>query len=1010
MSKTILCAIALTLGTGSVAQETATPNGVLDRRPEAYALTGLTAHVDPETTVENATVLIRDGRIVSVDAGSEVPDGYTAFDLAGRHLYAGLIDVYTGYGLPDPAPPVPFSFSQAEVLESQTPGPFNVNQAIRAQYRAADHFTVNAEQAAAYRKLGFSTALTFMADGIARGAAAIVTLADGADNEVVLDPVAAAMYSFSKGSSAQSYPISPMGAIALLRQTHLDADWYRQLTSTQREMVDRSLDGWLEIQDEPQIFEAGDWLSVLRADEVGDEFGQQYIIKGAGDEYRRAEAIKATGARMILPLDFPEAPDVSDPLASKNVSWTELQHWELAPTNPSVLDAAGVEFALTSGGSDKFWSNLRQAIEHGLTEATALAALTTRPATLIGMDEQLGRIGEGYLASLLVTSGPLFDEDTVIEENWVAGRRHVINDRAEDHRGRYQLTTGSQTFELRVAGKPTKPEATIHAVGAADDDEGRKATVSFDNELVTLSFPPAEKAEPARLSGWIEGHEWQGRGQLADGSWVDWQAVRSGDLAADEPDEDEPADDEDEQIGQVRYPFAPYGRDRMPAAETVLIRNATVWTLEEDGVLDNADVLIRDGQIAAVGQDLSDRGARVIDGTGLHVTPGIIDEHSHIALSGVNDVATNSGMVRMNDVVDSEDVNTYRNLAGGVTAAQLLHGSANPIGGQSALVKMRWGALPREMLIDGADGFIKFALGENVKRSRNPNSIRYPQSRMGVEQVYRDAFAQAREYQQARAEYDSLSRRQRANTPPPRRDLALEAMAEILDEERFITCHSYLQSEINMLMHVADDYDFDVNTFTHILEGYKVADKMAAHGAGASTFADWWAYKWEVRYAIPYNAALMTEAGVVTAINSDSAEMARRLNQEAAKAVKYGGASEIEALKMVTLNPARLLHLDDRMGSIREGKDADLVIWTDHPLSIYARPRTTFVDGRPLFDQDEDRQLRARIAADRGRLLAKAASAAKNGNGKPNGPKPPPQRWQCDSLSGYEYLVDGDVQ
>ena len=382
------------------------------------------------------------------------------------------------------------------------------------------------------------------------------------------------------------------------------------------------------------------------------------------------------------------------------------------------------------------------------------------------------------------------------------------------------------------------------------------------------------------------------------------------------------------------------------------------------------DVLVRAGKIAAVGDNLPSGGATLIDGIGKHLTPGIIDEHSHIALFSINETATNSGMVRMKDVVNSENINIYRNLAGGVVAAQLLHGSANPIGGQSAIIKMRWGAPPQELLIDGADEYIKFALGENVKRSRNPASIRYPQTRLGVEQVFVNAFSQALEYGKAWDNYNSLSRSQQRSTIPPRRDLVDETMLEVLNSERFVTSHSYVQSEINMLLNVADSFDFNINTFTHILEGYKVADKMALHGAGGSTFSDWFGYKWEVRYAIPYNAALMQQAGVVVAINSDDAEMSRRLNQEAAKAIKYGDMSEIDALKLVTLNPARLLHLDDRMGSILEGKDADIVLWSDHPLSVYAVVETTWVDGIPYYDREEDRILRQQIADERARIIA----------------------------------------
>ena len=289
-------------------------------------------------------------------------------------------------------------------------------------------------------------------------------------------------------------------------------------------------------------------------------------------------------------------------------------------------------------------------------------------------------------------------------------------------------------------------------------------------------------------------------------------------------------------------------------------------------------------------------------------------------------------------------------------------------------------------------------MGENVKRSSNDNSIRYPQTRMGVEQVYMDAFTRAKEYDQTWKEYEGLSSRQKTSTPAPRRDLALETLAEIINGERFITCHSYVQSEINMMMNVAEKFGFNVNTFTHILEGYKVADKMAEHGVGAGTFADWWGYKFEVRYAIPYNPTLMDMAGVTVAINSDDAEMARRLNQEAAKSVKYGGMSEEAAWKMVTLNPAKLLHLEDRMGSIKVGKDADLVLWTDHPLSIYAQAEKTMIDGRIYFDLEENKEKEQWINQERARLTQKMQEAKKSGASTQMPSQTIQQLFHCDDV------------
>jgi imidazolonepropionase-like amidohydrolase len=324
-------------------------------------------------------------------------------------------------------------------------------------------------------------------------------------------------------------------------------------------------------------------------------------------------------------------------------------------------------------------------------------------------------------------------------------------------------------------------------------------------------------------------------------------------------------------------------------------------------------------------------------------------------------------------------------LAGGVTTSHILHGSANPIGGQTQLIKLRWGYAPEEMKFANWPGFIKFALGENVKQSGSSSSTRFPQTRMGVEQTYVDYFTRAREYGKVKK-----------SGAPFRKDLEMEALLEILESKRFITCHSYVQSEITMMMRVAERFGFTLNTFTHILEGYKVADKMAKHGAGASTFSDWWAYKYEVYEAIPQNAAMMHDQGITVAINSDDAEMARRLNQEAAKSVMYAGMEEQEAWKMVTLNPAKLLHVDDRVGSVKTGKDADLVLWNENPLSIYAKAEKTWVDGTLFFDRQQDLILQEDVQRERARLIQKLQLEKKGGDGgeKPRGAK---GHYDCDS-------------
>jgi len=392
----------------------------------------------------------------------------------------------------------------------------------------------------------------------------------------------------------------------------------------------------------------------------------------------------------------------------------------------------------------------------------------------------------------------------------------------------------------------------------------------------------------------------------------------------------------------------------------------------------------------------------VIDAQGKHISPGIIDEHSHIALTGVNEGSqASSAEVQQSSVVYPEDINIYRQLSGGVTCSQLLHGSANPIGGQSALIKLKWGTTADEMLVKDAPKFIKFALGENVKQSNwGVGSGRFPQTRMGVEQVYYDHFIRAREYGDGWKKYNSSGKKNVGLRP--RRDLELECLNEILTGERFITCHSYVQSEINMLMHVADSMKFRLNTFTHILEGYKVADKMKAHGSGASTFSDWWAYKFEVKDAIPYNAAIMYKQGLTVAINSDDPEMGRRLNQEAAKTMKYGGVPEEDALKMVTINPAKLLHIDKRTGSLAAGKDADLVIWSDNPLSIYARVEKTFVDGTCYYDAERDEQMRLWNEQERARIIQKMLSAKEEGEPVKQPVFKQEKHFHCDTLEQAE--------
>lgn len=406
-------------------------------------------------------------------------------------------------------------------------------------------------------------------------------------------------------------------------------------------------------------------------------------------------------------------------------------------------------------------------------------------------------------------------------------------------------------------------------------------------------------------------------------------------------------------------------------ASVVVIKDATILTVSH-GTIARGSILIRDGKISEVGQavDVPD-GALVIDAAAQFVMPGIIDPHSHLAQNGgVNEgsLAVTS-MTSVEDFIDPTDIDIYRELAGGVTTTATLHGSANPIGGTGAVIKLRWGQDAKGLLFAGARPGLKFALGENPKHKRTQE--RYPGTRMGVEDVIRQAFTEARIYMQDWDEYNKRVAAGDKTVMPPRRNLTLEPLAQVLRGERLPFVHAYRADEMLMMMRVADDFGFKVNSFEHALEAYKIANELAAHGAVASTFSDWWAYKVEAYDAIPYNAALLTRKGVMVSINSDSAEEARHLNQEAAKCMKYGGLTEEEALRLVTLNPARQLKIDDRVGSIDPGKDADLVIYNHHPLSVYAVPQKVLIDGQVYFDIQKDLEIRKRMAEERKTLEEK---------------------------------------
>jgi imidazolonepropionase-like amidohydrolase len=956
------------------AQETATVNGVADVRSGSIAFTNATVVKDAQTTLTNATLLIRNGKIVSVSTNAIIPADAVTINCTGKYIYPSFIDLYTDYGISSPQRAGRgFDFYAPVQFNSNTKGAYGWNQAIKPETNAAASFVVDDSKAKGLRDIGFGVVLTHIKDGIARGTGAVVDLSNRKENFVLLKEKAASFYSFNKGTSTQSYPSSMMGSIAILRQSFLDAQWYKNNPAISTEGTNLSLQAWNNNLALPQIFEAGDKWNDLRADRIGDEFAVQFIVKAGQNEYERIPEIKGTKASFILPLNFPVAIDVEDPSDVRFVSLATLKQWEMAPSNPAAFEKAEINFCLTTADlkeGKQFFPNLRKAIQYGLSEKAALDALTKNPAQLIGMYNHIGSIDAGKQANFIITNGNIFTEKTVILQNWIQGEKNIIKeDNGIDTRGKYLLTISNNGADKNFI-IDVKDNSTAEVIIKNDT---LSAKYSNNGKQVKINFAEAKKIKKGYVLTGIynEGREWNGTGIDSAGNMVTWVALFNASLPLVK-DSVKKEKITNITMGTLTYPNMAYGFKQLPTKETILIKNATVWTNEAEGILTNTDVLIENGKIISVGKNLSSNTAKIIDGTGKHVTAGIIDEHSHIAAASINEGGQSvTSEVRIGDNLDPDDVDIYRQLSGGVTTSHILHGSANTIGGQTQLIKLRWGVNDTALKFVGADGFIKFALGENVKRNPAPENNRFPDTRMGVEQVQTDAFTRAQDYVKAIKGTDAKK---------VRRDLELDALVEIMEKKRFITCHSYVASEILQTMEMAEKFGFKINTFTHILEGYKVADKMKAHGVAASTFSDWWAYKVEVQDAIPYNATIMHNIGLNVAINSDDAEMARRLNQEAAKSVKYGGMSEEDALKMVTINPAKMLHIDNKVGSIKKGKDADIVLWSDNPLSTYAKAEKTIVDGIIYFDRERDLQIRKEIFAERTRIIQKLMDEKNAGN------------------------------
>ncbi len=1174
----------------------------------------------PGERLERATVVVEDGRVTQVltppagaagDAKAPEVPGAKVVDCTGLFIYAGFVEPYAEVDAPRPDP-------------DQKGGHWS--DQVTPQRSALDGKGVDEGLASSMRKLGYTAAAIAPRGGIFRGSAAVVSLAKPSEQTSDARPPVysrnvyqAVDFSRTRGDRSgegrwPGYPDSLMGCIAMIRQVLADADWQASRRASGEEkgavtamdhLVQTGQGGATPMASPRLMFNADDELEVLRAVKIAREFGRKLVVVGNGTEFRRldaiAEATRGGGegrepAPLIVPLRFPEKPKVSSIGEAESLELRDLMTWEQAPTNVRrLMKAAGdLPIAITTSKSrdrGKFHENLRSAIRAGLSEERALGAITTVPAAILGLGDELGKVAPGYRANLVITDGEVFNKKTKIRDVYVDGKRHEITEAPSKMEGTFVFSaspapgaadqsglvltidkdrnvtvkqdepkeeakpaeakpeeakkdepkkekpkpksakaknvqlldqrlsfvieagdlggegvwTFSGLIDVDASGKPVaiagegltgdgaavkwnatrreepkpedkpkddKPDAgkaggaegaeakpaddqvsgtwALTAKGAEvpggeiafqlaikrADDNGVTGTMTavfgslnvsgvFDpaTNKLTLSVKPPE-GEAGTIEGTVKDDTFTGTGQVgpnrADiaGTRTDKPAPggKGGKSGGEGDDDDaEPAIPED----LPGYPFGPFALKTLPDRQHLVITNATIWTSGPQGIIENGEIEIKDGKIEYVGKSREVRIALpvVIDAKGKHVTPGIIDCHSHTGISGgVNESGMNvTTQVRIGDVTNPDAMNWYRQLAGGVTAVNNLHGSANPMGGQNQVNKVRWGCVnPDDMHFEGAIPGVKFALGENVKQSNwgERFNSRYPQTRMGVEAIIRDRFLAAREYGAAWGAYLASAGQAGAIGLPesfvkatakfapsagaaspaarPRRDLQLEALCEIVAGERLIHCHSYRQDEILMLARLTAEFGFKLGSYQHILEGYKVAHEVRDSSIGASAFSDWWAFKVEVQDAIPHGGPIMHEQGVLVSYNSDSDELARRMNVEAGKAVKYSrqpdgtySVSPEEALKFVTLNPAKQLKIDQWVGSLEAGKDADLVLWSGPPLSAFSKAEATWVDGRPLFTLEQDKAMREQNQRERARLMQKLLGAKKKSEGKP---------------------------
>jgi len=982
-------------------------------KPRVWALTHGMIHTEPGDYIKDGTIIIRNGKIEKVGRYIQIPSDAYEIDLDGAQVYAGFID----------------GWLEIKKDETTTSPDDHWNDRMRPEYRAKDDLKLKEKDLKALHSIGITAAHVVPEKGIFKGKSDLVILDE---KSISVSKNIAQILSFKSGGWGQPYPNSLLGIIAFMRQSLLDAEWYGKSSAILKKYPEEnesiSLNPSLASLEEfrvnrlPMLFMTKEEHGALRALKITKEFNLNPWILGSGYEYRRLAEIAEHKPFFIFPLEFPAKPKVTDPYIALQYSTEQLKHWDMAPDNIKKVYDAGMHFSFTSSPLKKktdFRTNLQKIIDRGLHQDVALAALTTFPAKAMGVEKTLGKIQPGYIANLVITDEDYFDPKSRIISLWLSGKEHYIAPRYKVNvMGKWSITINKKMYNLEFSiPKPKKadivskrkPSFGGRLIGSIAVGKEKIKIQGLDIYETFISFTMDGKSMGFKgtlaFNGELTKENINGSAHDGSGKSYPFSATRI------EKKELKPRTPDIPSSASVFFPEGAYGLSQeLLSPNAVLIDNATIWTCGPKGILEDWDILFIDGKIDKVSPDVSvpKGSALVIDGRGKYVTPGLIDCHSHSAASSINEGAQNvTAEVRIQDVLYADDINVYRQLSGGLTTANVLHGSANPIGGQNAVIKLRWGSAPEDLIFKNAPQGIKFALGENVKQANWPGT-RYPQTRMGVEQVIRDAFRAAQDYRHKHNTYNRNSKAQRKKIPP-RKNLELEALAEILEGTRLLHCHSYRQDEILMLTRIAEDFGFTIATFQHVLEGYKVAERLAEHGAGASTFSDWWQYKYEVIDAIPYNGTLMAKNDVLVSFNSDDDELARRMNTEAVKAVKYGGLDEIEAFNFVTINPARQLGIDKWIGSLEEGKDADFVIWDGPPLSIYSHVEETWIEGVRYFSKDENIKLEERDNSLRQNLIQKILSSTTTSTGKemkPNGATPKIHQHNCnltdDELMGWE--------